>query len=198
MLYLTKYCHIITLLLCSKSLKVGTFFIPTPPLALLLLSNIKNSNSFSHVKYKNKNFTIFIAGHIKIWANWWQYAEKKEWHCFRWEKYFNEAFNILNINLSDLNIVDECMIKYERDSIRDNYIILTNSQEVHEDETDIHGAILNVSSTHQMSQVLNFRTLIWHLMTAIKTLISHIKWASIDQLANKMAISCFDQPQSQC
>ena len=47
-------------------------------------------------------------------------------------------------------MVDECEVARSKEAIRDNYILLTNSRAA---DQETAGAILNVSSTHQMSQV---------------------------------------------
>ena len=49
-------------------------------------------------------------------------------------------------------MVDECEVARSKEEIRDNYILLTNSRTAALDK-ETAGAILNVSSTHQMSQV---------------------------------------------
>ena len=48
--------------------------------------------------------------------------------------------------------MDECEVARSKEEIRDNYILLTNSRTAALDK-ETAGAILNVSSTHQMSQV---------------------------------------------
>ena len=54
------------------------------------------------------------------------------------------------VAVADLTVVDECEVARSKEAIRDNYILLTNSRAADEETA---GAILNVSSTHQMSQV---------------------------------------------
>ena len=48
----------------------------------------------------------------------------------------------------DLTIVDECDKSIAKETIKDNFILLTNSKVDMEDS----GAVLNVSTAHKMSQ----------------------------------------------
>ena len=58
-------------------------------------------------------------------------------------------------------MVDECEVARSKEEIRDNYILLTNSRTAALDK-ETAGAILNVSSTHQMSQVRIYSSEISH------------------------------------
>ena len=69
----------------------------------------------------------------------------------------NDTANMVAV--ADLTVVDECEVARSKEAIRDNYILLTNSRAA---DQETAGAILNVSRTHQMSQVGRESVKIFH------------------------------------